>query len=282
MEFSYFSRNGKLLPIEEADISLSNIEYQYGFGVYETIRVSKRIPYFLSDHIERLLESARIIGLAHAFSADSVARASVELIEKNGADTCNIKLLLIGGPSTGLRAGKVQGATLNILCFNPLFPEKKLYRDGVKTITVRHERDFPHAKTLNMLGSYLAYQKARSLNAYDALLVDRAGNIVEGTRTNFFCIRDRTLFSPPEEKILLGVTRKAVLKTAEQNGFRFEQQDINYTDISAYDGAFLTSTSSNILPIRSIDSTELGETPATLRELVAAFDHFIDRCKGEM
>ena len=67
MDFKYFSKNGELLPVEDAVVPLANIEYQYGFGVYETIRVVHGTPYFLKDHLERLQESARLIGLEHSF-----------------------------------------------------------------------------------------------------------------------------------------------------------------------------------------------------------------------
>ena len=95
MDFKYFSKNGKILPVEEAVIPLSNIEYQYGFGVYENIRVNDGVPYFLKDHIERLLESARIIGLEHTFDESSPQKSVNEPIKKNPAGTYNLKILLI-------------------------------------------------------------------------------------------------------------------------------------------------------------------------------------------
>ncbi|OGG51614.1 hypothetical protein A3C18_01550 [Candidatus Kaiserbacteria bacterium RIFCSPHIGHO2_02_FULL_54_11b] len=289
MEFKYFSRNGDILPIEQAIVPLANIEYTYGFGVYESIRVANNVAYFVEDHIERLMESARIIGLEHPFSREMVSKSIAELLEKNEVETCNVKILLIG-PSTSLRAGGQ--ATLNILCLNPLFPDKKLYRDGVAVITYEYERAFPHAKTLNMLQSYLAYRKAKEAGAYDALLIDREGRITEGTRTNFFCIsagggsssggKGKTLFSPDEKSILLGVTRKMALKVAAENGFEIVQKDIRLSNLSEYDGAFITSTSSKILPIRSVDDFHFGEQPPALKELMAAFDRFLDECKGAM
>jgi len=276
MSFRFFSRNGKILPIEEAHVPLSNIEYSYGFGVYESVRVSNGVTYFLEEHIERLIGSARAIGLEHSFSGEMVADAIAELLTKNVADTCNVKILLIGGKGA-------EDAELNILCLNPLFPDKKLYRDGVRAVTYAYERPFPHAKTLNMLQSYLAYRTAKEADAYDALLLDREGRITEGTRTNFFCIKGRTLFSPDENTILLGVTRKAVLKVAVANGFTVVQKDIRPSDLSEYDGAFLTSTSSKILPVRAIDDPDasvgagfqFAKQPDTLKELMDAFDTFL-------
>ncbi len=268
MEFKYFSRNGSLKPITEATVSLANIEYAYGFGVYESIRVSRGVVQFPQEHIGRLMESARIIALTHTFSPASIEKSIAELIAHTEAESFNLKILLIGGKTA-------EDASLSILCFNPLFPDKKLYRDGVHTITYEYERAFPHAKTLNMLQSYLAFRSAKEAGAHDALLIDREGRILEGTRTNFFCINDKTMYTAPEDKILLGVTRKIVLKVAVQNGFNIVQKDIRPGDLKQYDGAFLTGTSIKILPIRSVDDFQFGEQPPALRELMEAFDEFL-------
>ncbi len=267
--FTHFSRNGEVLPLSEAHIPISHIEYQYGFGVYETVRVVKKTPLFLMEHLERLEESARIIGLTHRFPADAVARYAQELIEKTDAETYNLKILLIGGKEP----------QLDIQCLNPHYPEDKLYRDGVPTITYEYERAFPHAKTLNMLQSYLAYSRAKEAGAYDALLIDKNGAIVEGTRTNFFAIRSKTLYEQPQENILLGVTRKHVLEVASASGFTVATQAIRPHELTKYDGAFLTSTSSKIMPIRSVDDLKLPEIPPALRELMKAFDQFLDSKK---
>ena len=282
MEFEYFSRNGELRPIGEATAPLSSIEYQYGFGVYEGMRVLHGVPYFLDEHVARLIESARIIGLVHDFAPAAIARSVQELIETNPAETYNLKILLIGGPEP----------TLFILPLNPHFPERSLYRDGVHTITVRYERLFPHAKTLNMLGSYLAFSKAKSDGAYDALLIDESGRITEGTRTNFFCISAQggsasgrngpVLISPPEEKILLGVTRKVVLKVAKETGYEVVEQDIHLNQLPQYDGAFLTGTSAGIMPIASVDEHRFGVPTQELKDLMSAFGKFLNDCGGKL
>ena len=275
MAFDYFSKNGKVLPIEEATIPLSSIEYSYGFGIYETLRVSNRQVYFLKDHIERLMESARIISLEHHFSEKEIEESINQIITKNDAETCNVKMLLIGAPSK-------EEAQLFIICLNPLFPDKKLYRHGATFTTYKYERVFPHAKTLNMLQSYLAYREAKKLGAYDALLINRDGYITEGTRTNFFCIKDQTIYTPPEKDILLGVTRKAILKVAKENGYEVVEKDIKIDDVSSYDGAFVSSTSSKIIPIKNIDEQVLKPQPDTLKKLMSLFDDFLAKCEGKL
>lgn len=275
MTLNYFSRNGELLKVEEAVIPLSSIEYSYGFGVYENIRVSGGVIYFIKDHIERLIESARIIGLEHLFSEEEVEKNIRELVAKNSAKACNIKILLIGAPDKA-------DAQLFIMCLNPLFPNRKLYRDGAVVTTYQYERAFPHAKTLNMLQSYLAYREARESDAYDALLINRDGTVTEGTRTNFFAIKDRTIYTPSEKDILLGVTRKVLLKVAADNGYDIIEADIRVEDVFNYDGAFISSTSSKIIPIKSIDSQVLPSRPDALKELMNLFDDFLAKSDGEL
>ena len=274
MEYPFISINGAVHPKEEAVVAVSNIEYSYGFGVYETIRISKGRGEFLNDHLERLMDSARIIGLEHPYTSDVVGKSIDELVSANSAETCNLKILLIGAP-------KKEDAMLYIVCLNPLFPDKKLYRDGAHTVIYEYERAFPQAKTLNMLQSYLAYREARRAGAYDALLIARDGTILEGTRTNFFCMKGKTIVSAPEARVLSGVMRKAVLKCAKEAGFELEEKDIPLSSVGEYDGAFLTSTSTKIMPIRSVGEITLG-IPAELKELMVKFDTFWDGLEGKL
>lgn len=275
MGYKFFSKNGQVLPIEQAAVPLENIAYAYGFGAYENIRLDKGIIYFADDHLERLQESARIIGVEHEFSSTFIHRAVSALIAANDVQTCNLKLLLIGGQMPAQ-------TQLYILCLNPLFPDRKLYRTGTELITYQAERPFPHAKTLNMLQSYIAYREAKKQNAYDALLINTDGNLTEGTRTNFFVMRGKTLISPPEDKILLGVMRKAVLQVAEANNYELLFEAIGRDSLNQYDTAFLTSTSSKIMPIRSIDSHIFSGISQELRELMNMCDEFLASCGGKL
>lgn len=263
MSFSLCSKNGTIIPLADATMPVTHIEFAYGFGVYENIRVVHNLPLFIDDHLARLQKSAEVIGLLHTFTSENIKTWVMALIEKCESDALNLKLLLIGGRET-------KDATLFILPLAPLFPDKKLYRDGVTAITVPYERSVPNAKTLSMLGSYMAYRQAKAVGAYDALLIDHTGCITEGTRTNFFCMKDRTIIGAPKEKILDGVTMKHVLQTAVNHGYTIEERDIMPAELSSFDGAFFTSTSSKIMPIRMIDAITLP-IPDTLKALIELY-----------
>ncbi len=275
MSNDYFSHNGTVLPSKQAIVRLDNIQYSYGFGVYETLRVTRGVVFFMREHVERLFESARIIGLEHHFDATLIKDSIADVLKAGGTTDCNLKMLLIGGQ-------KPQSADLYILVLNPLYPDRKLYRNGAHSVSYRYERYLPHAKTLNMLPSYLAYRTARMAGAYDALLVNSAGCITEGSRTNFFCIQGKTIVSPPESELLLGVMRAAVLKVAHENNYTYIERDIPISSLEKYDGAFLTSTSSKIIPLRSVDNLKLPNPPEALHVLEDKLDEFLKSCNGEM
>lgn len=272
MSFHFFSRNGELLPTSDAHVPLSSIEYSYGFGVYETVRVIKAQPYYIEDHLERLMESARLIGLEHSYQSARLKQYVTDLIKANDVDTCNIKILLIGGRTS-------DDSTLYIECLNPLFPDRKLYKTGAKLISYHYERAFPHAKTLNMLQSYLAYREARKSDAYDALLINNEGYVTEGTRTNIFFMKGTSIYSPPEKDILLGVTRKIVLKVAKEGGFTVMERNIRLDDINEFDAAFITSTSTGVMPISQIDDDHLNISDA-FKEFKQKFDSYIELSEG--
>src|ERR1035437_2242077 len=124
MNIQCFSKNGKLLPLVDATVPLENIAYQYGFGVYETIRVRNKIAYFTKQHIERLLQSAKLIGLEHIYVLSKIDLYIQEVIQKNNAQNCNLKILLIGGKNT-------EDSLLFILPLAPLYPDKKIYINGI-------------------------------------------------------------------------------------------------------------------------------------------------------
>lgn len=274
MDFKSFIHNGKIELLDQAQISLFNIEYTYGFGVYESLRVQKGIPFFLSDHLDRLMTSAQLIQLEHVFSIQDVSDWVHALIANETEKTFNLKILLIGAQDPN----KTQ---LYILPLSPKFPDKKLYRHGAKVISTYYERLFPQAKSLNMLPSYLAYRAAQQQSAYDSLLIDRKDRIIEGTRTNFFAVRNRELITPSNKDVLHGVARRNLIHVARENEFTVREEDIYLRDISKYDGAILTSTSSKVMPICEVVDEYVFETiHSDIKELMKLYNEFIAETQG--
>ncbi len=271
--FTHFVRNRELLLIAESVLPLTQLEVTYGFGVYESVRVISSKPWFLRQHIDRLFSSAAIIALQHEYSYDDIARSVALLLPTVALQAYNVKLLLIGGRSA-------QDAMLFVLASSPVFPDKRWYKTGVCVTQMQYERYLPQAKSLSMLGSYLAYRKAKNQKCYDCLLVNRHGAITEGTRTNFFAMRGTQLISASENDILPGITRELVLHVAKAHGYSLQYERVTLENLKEFDGAFLTSTSSKILPIRAIDDTTLAISDPCIR-LIKAFDTFLKESNGD-
>lgn len=272
---SIVSINGRLAPAAEASVSVFNVEYSYGFGVYETVRVRKGVPYFLEEHLQRLVQSARIIDLRHPFSLAQIAAWVMSLLQHCPADAYNLKLLLIG-------ATHEQDAQLYILPLNPIFPDAKLYRDGVTVTTTRFERLLPQAKTLNMLQSYLAYRTAREAGAYDALLIDHAGMAREGTRTNLYMVQDGCIVTAPDAYVLGGVMRQVVYRVAEREGIPVQERLFDLKTLLSASGAFLSSTSSKAMPVRSIDGVAYAGIHPVVERIRDGVAEYLDHCNGTL
>ncbi|MBI5135503.1 aminotransferase class IV [Candidatus Uhrbacteria bacterium] len=264
MPLDHCSINGKIVPINQAVLPVTNIEFAYGFGAYEHLRVVKGGAQYCDEHLERLFRSARIIGLEHRLSTQQLTQWIDRLTSKIQEPAYNLKILLVG-------ASEPKDARCFFLPMAPLFPKKEWYTHGVSTTVVSFERPFPQAKTLSMLGSYLAYRQAKQCGCYDALAVDSKGFIREGTRTNFFAVKGRTLCKPPSKLILDGVTQRHVLAIAKRNGFKVVDRLVKPDALKSYDGALLTGTSIGVVPIRSVDTFTFQSIADTIKELMRVF-----------
>jgi len=269
MNGPYFSLNGKLTPVAEARVPLDDLAFAYGFGVYETLKVRHGLLYFPELHEERLWLSARTVGLEHPFQPGDFRRFLEELVAANQVGDANLKALLIGGPTA-------QDARLAILALNPLFPDRKGYKVGATAITWNGERVYPQAKSLNMLVSYLAYREAQGRGAYDALLVNRHGQITEGTRTNFFVTDGSALATAPAEQVLQGVTQLTVRNVIRDLGIPLEERPIPLSELPTWKGAFVTSTSTKILPLNRIDDQAVPLSPL-IDKLRLGYDAWLDQ-----
>lgn len=264
----FFSFNGALKPVSEATVPLDDLAFAYGFGVYETLKVRRGIVYFPEMHEQRLWHSAATIGLKHRFQPGDFQRFVQALVEANAVVDANLKALLVGGASAA-------DARLAILTLNPLFPDRKDYRHGATAITWQGERVYPQAKTLNMLVSYLAYREAQEHGAYDALLVNRHGQVTEGTRTNFFVTDGTALATAPSAAVLAGVTQLTVRQVVRELGITLEERPLPIAEVGSWQGAFLTSTSTKVMPLRQIDAVTVPLSPLVDR-LRVAYDEWLD------
>ena len=238
-------RNGVIIREADATLSVTNREVQFGFSTYESIRVIKGRPVHLADHLRRLSKSCEGIFLSHPFTNEELTSWVHALIQEDSLVEASVRILVVGGKEP--------------LCFitaTPLisYPDS-YYIQGVAAFTYEGERLMPSCKTGNLLLNYMALEAARRQGGFEALLVNRDGEILEGTRSNFFAFREGRLYTAPASKVLLGVTRDRVIQAALKNGIEVVYQSPLAKDVLSglYDEVFISATSMAAMPIHSVD-----------------------------
>lgn len=268
--------DGRWVHPSEATISINDVAVLRSYCVFESLRTYSRRPFHLADHLQRLYRSAELIELDIPYTREEIAAVVYQAIERNSYTHSSLRLLVTGGVSEDgvLPSGKPVLAVL----VTPL-PERDMerFRRGIKVITSRMERDMPEAKTSSYLAAMRALKDAQRRGASDALYLNADGQVMEGTRSNFFVFRGDTLITP-SEGVLLGITRQVILELA-QGRFRVEERPIRYDELSSVDEAFISSSSREITPVTQIDDLLInrGEVGPRTTELEQRFIALVER-----
>ena len=241
----FYVLNGELITAD----NLTIFEKITKPPIYEVIRVIDGVPIHLEDHLDRMYLSAEIINHKIEFSEVEIRESIKKVILENHIDRLNIKLL--SADAEGI------GNVFLVYCVESFYPPNEYYKNGIATILYNYERDNPNAKVLVSSFKEDVAKAMKDKGAFEALLVRKDGYIPEGSRSNIFFVKEDRLYTAPKEEILLGITRKHVFRIAEMLNIKIVEESIHVDDIAKLDGAFMTGTSVNILPISKIDSMEL-------------------------
>ena len=270
--------DGELLAPDEAKVSVYDRGFLYGDSVFETIRTYAGRPFALDEHVRRLERSSELVGIQLPV-APAVLVAEIErAIATAGNVESYVRVMITRGTGPlGLDPAQVM-RPLRVVFIEPLTPlPSTMYRDGVSVITYRTERasDAAHgAKVGNYLAGMMALRVARQTGAHEALILDAAGRVTEGTTSNVFIVRGQTIVTPPDDAgILLGITRAKLIELAPQIGLSVKYSSLVTADLLGADEVFLSSSIREILPVVRVDGVEVGNAkpgPQT-RALHAAF-----------
>ncbi len=247
--------DGRWVTTENLKISAFDLSVVRGFGCFDFLRTYGNKPFLLDEHIDRFFRSAKILGLKMPLTRDKIIKVIYTGIEKNNFAETNIKVILTGGVS-------VDSITPGKSSFIAIFTKatdcpREHYEKGVKLITIPASRVLTEIKSLNYLSAVVAMQKAKKEKAEDALHVDKDGKIYEATRCNFFSVIKSALVTPKEE-ILLGITRKAVIRLAKKLGIKVRERDIYMGEFKYFQEAFITASNKEVMPVVRIDDRIVG------------------------
>lgn len=271
----------------------------FGDGVFETIRAYRGFTFRLERHLDRLRRSMDGLELDWPFVPSAVRSAITDLLEINGLGPdfvgidpvdARIRITVTGGLSDGrIQLARAFPPTVIISAVRLTPPSPEEYERGIAmaTTSFRQPWNSPLAriKTTHRLEYLLAREEARRLGADDGLILDDREQLAEGTASNIALIRGSTLVTPTlDGPILSGVTREAALEAATAAGFTIEERIVRPEEIEAADEVFATSTSWEILAVRSLDGRPIGggtRGPAT-RAIHEAFRRLVASSPGVM
>jgi branched-chain amino acid aminotransferase len=269
--------NGRIVPKDEAVISVFDHGVLYGDGVFEGIRAYNGKAFRLEEHLQRLYESAHAIALEIPISRQEMAEAVRQTLEASGGQASYIRLIITRGVGDlGLDPQKCGRPQVIIIGDRIELYPAELYQRGLRTVTVATMRNHPNAlnpriKSLNYLNNILAKIEALRSGCTEAIMLNKDGFVAECTGDNIFIVKGKMLLTPPEHAgILVGVTRQVVMELAESAGVMAAEKDLSRFDLYVADECFLTGTAAEIVPVVSIDGRDIGKGrpgPVTLRLL---------------
>ena len=248
--------DGQFVPASEAVIPVDDLAIMRGLGVFDLLRTLNGKPLFLKEHIQRLEDSARHIGIALPWPRLELIRVVMETLHRNTFKESNIRIVVTAGSSPDFLTPLGEPRLLVLVTRAPELPAG-WYTDGVKIITFFSERNIPGAKSINYVPATIALKQARDKDAIEAVYVNRNGLVLEGTTSNLFALFSGTLVTP-DRGILSGVTRKAVLDLAEKMG-PVDLRDLPLAELLTADEVFITGTNKSIVPVVQVDDTVIGD-----------------------
>ena len=257
--------DGVAVPAEAAVVSVFDRGFLYGDAVFETIRTYGGRPFELEQHLARLAESARRVYIPLPLSVAALGREVSEAVSRAGHPEAYVRVMVTRGAGEfGLSPGEA-GAPLRVIIVLPLvLPPPSAYAQGIDVVSFATRRaadatDAQGAKVANYLVAVLAMRRARAAGALEALVVDGAGNVVEGATSNVFVLSRGELSTPPEEAgILVGITRARVLEAARALEIPAKLRNISLGELVASDEVFISSSVREILPVVRVDGRVIG------------------------
>lgn len=266
----------KIIPVEEATLSVASSAVLYGLSVYTVlpvVRTKRGLAAFrLEDHFARLVNSARIIGIDSFERGWDFARfkkAVGEVVKANAGEiggalgdrvfiraTVHVSELVPGTRSRGL------ATTVSVFAYEakPIIPQGGA---RLKTSVWRRVPDYSIPSRAKVNGAYvnsvLGKQDAIDSGYDDCLFLDAQGHVCELSAANVFIVRDGTLVTPPRSNdILEGINRKTVIELAAALKVPVVEREIDLTEVYVADEAFAVGTSSFVAPISEIDRRIIG------------------------
>lgn len=248
--------NGDYLPLNEAKISVMDRGFLFGDGVYEVIPVFNAALVGLEKHLQRLQNSLDRISLANPMAPAQWSSLFQALLKNNPGEADKhesaIYLQISRGayPRRDLAIDLQYPPTVFAMMLPVAPPDLDRVSAGITVITVNDFRwNACDIKSTSLVGNVMLKQQARAAGVDDAILI-RDGLVTEGTASNVFLVKSKTLVTPPTSRCLLpGITRDLVIEIAKNNTIMVEEREIKEEELVQADEIWMTSSTREIAPV---------------------------------
>lgn len=259
--------NGELLPRSEAKISVFDSGYLVGDGVWEAMRLHQGTLAFLDQHLDRLWQAAKTIGMALPFSRQELTQDIRKTLDANDMhDGVHVRVMVTRGikktPSQDPRL-TLSGPNVVIIAEHKIAsPENKERGITLFTSTVRRgSPDYldPRLNCHSKLHEVQALIQAIEAGADEALMLDVHGFVATCNATNFFMVKNNEVWTSTGQYCMNGITRGNVIYLCEQHQIACRQKNFSLFDVYGADEAFVTGTFGGLTPVIRVDGRTLGE-----------------------
>jgi len=279
--------NGKLVPHESANVHVLTHALHYGTSVFEGIRAYRTdkgsAVFRLTEHMQRLIDSASIYRMEIPYSLDELNAAVVETIEQSGLEACYIRPLVFRGHGPmGVNPLKNPVETVIAVWQWGAYLGPEALEQGVRVEVASWQRMAPNtfpslAKAGgNYLNAGLVKMDAVLNGVTEGIMLSTSGYVAEGSGENLFLVKNGTIYTAPAAlSILPGITRDSITTLAKDLGYEVQETLIPREALYLADEVFFTGTAAEVTPIREIDNRVIGEGrcgPVTKRLQDAFFD----------
>ncbi|MFU2208272.1 branched-chain amino acid transaminase [Solidesulfovibrio sp. C21] len=284
--------DGTLTPWDQANVHVLTHALHYGYAVFEGIRAYECVDgssavFRLKEHTARLFGSAKILGLTIPFTQEQVAAACVETLKANKMTAGYIRpLVFVGSGSMGVNpANNPIRLSIAVWPWGAYLGADALEK-GISIRTSSYTRYHVNSMMAkakaagNYVNSVLAKMEALADGFDEAMMLDAAGYVAEGSGENIFIVKNGVIKTPPLTTVLAGITRDSILTVAGELGFEVVEQFFTRDEVYVADEVFFTGTAAELTPIRAVDRRVIGEGHAgpVVKALQKAFFQVV---KGE-
>lgn len=258
--------DGVLQPAAEAKISVFDRGFLYGDSAFEALRTYRGKPFRQRDHLERLVRSCQILRMELPLSLPELDQRIARAIAATGLTECYLRIVVTRGIAPmGLDLLHARRPSVLVYALVLKLPEPRVYRDGIAVGLVRTLRStdasaVTGAKASNYLASALALDDVKARGGEEAIILGSRGEVLEGTTSNVFVVRDGELCTPAlSAGILEGITRRTVLELAKKRGLVCREQELRPEELLGAREVFITSSIRELVPVVRVEDTVIGD-----------------------